>query len=107
MQQRRRQAKRHRQSAGVVGDEANAIMPGKRMLSSMSPTLLIKDGAVRYIVGTPGGSTIFTSVFQTVLNAQVHGMSLQDAVDARRFHHQLPGALSPDQYQNMQRLYLI
>lgn len=77
---------------GVVGDEANAIMPGKRMLSSMSPTLLIKNGAVRYIVGTPGGSTIFTSVFQTVLNAQIHGMTLQEAVDARRFHHQLPGA---------------
>lgn len=77
---------------GVIGDEANAIMPGKRMLSSMSPTILIKDGAPRFIVGTPGGSTIFTSVFQTILNAETYGMSLDDAVNARRFHHQLPGA---------------
>lgn len=76
---------------GVVGDEANAIAPGKRMLSSMSPTIFLKDGTARFIVGTPGGSTIFTSVFQTVLNAELYGMTLQDAVDERRFHHQLPG----------------
>lgn len=77
---------------GVVGDEANAIAPGKRMLSSMSPTIFLKDGTARIIIGTPGGSTIFTSVFQAVLNAETHGMTLEEAVDARRFHHQLPGA---------------
>lgn len=78
---------------GVVGNKANEIQPGKRMLSSMSPTLLMKDGEVAMVIGTPGGSTIFTSVFQTIVNVFDFGMSPEDAVGATRFHHQL---LPPD-----------
>jgi gamma-glutamyltranspeptidase/glutathione hydrolase len=78
---------------GVVGSEANEIQPGKRMLSSMTPTILLKDGEVVMVVGTPGGSTIFTSVFQTILNIVDFGMTPHDATDAARFHHQL---LPPD-----------
>lgn len=78
---------------GVVGDEANEIQPGKRMLSSMTPTILLQDGEVAMVVGTPGGSTIFTSVFQTVMNIVDFGMTPLQATDAARFHHQL---LPPD-----------
>ena len=78
---------------GVVGGSANEIQPGKRMLSSMSPTILLRDGEVAMVVGTPGGSTIFTSVFQTIVNVLDYGMSPFDAVAATRFHHQL---LPPD-----------
>ncbi len=78
---------------GVVGKTANEIQPGKRPLSSMSPTILLRDGSVELVVGTPGGSTIFTSVFQTIVNILDFGMSPFDAVDATRFHHQL---LPPD-----------
>ena len=78
---------------GVVGNTANEIQPGKRPLSSMSPTLLLQDGEVRMVVGTPGGSTIFTSVFQTIVNIIDFDMAPFDAVDATRFHHQL---LPPD-----------
>ena len=78
---------------GVIGDTANEIQPGKRPLSSMSPTLLIEDGNVVMAVGTPGGSTIFTSVFQTIVNVIDFGMTPLDAVGATRFHHQL---LPPD-----------
>ncbi len=78
---------------GVVGDAANAIAPGKRPLSSMSPTLLIRDGQADMVLGTPGGSTIFTSVFQTVVNILDFGLTPQEAVAASRFHHQL---LPPD-----------
>ncbi|MGB5625806.1 MAG: gamma-glutamyltransferase [Woeseiaceae bacterium] len=78
---------------GVVGNEANEIAPGKRMLSSMTPTLLLRDGEVAMVLGTPGGSTIFTSVFQTILNIFDFGMSPLEAVGATRFHHQL---LPPD-----------
>ncbi len=74
---------------GVVGNAANEIQPGKRMLSSMSPTILLRDGAVEMVVGTPGGSTIFTSVFQTIVNVLDFGMTPYDAVAATRFHHQL------------------
>jgi len=74
---------------GVVGGKANEIAPGKRMLSSMTPTLLLRDGKVRMVVGTPGGSTIFTAVFQTMLNRLDYGMSAAAAVGASRFHHQL------------------
>ena len=74
---------------GVVGNTANEIQPRKRMLSSMSPTLLLRDGNVEMVVGTPGGSTIFTSVFQTIVNVIDFGMSPYDAVAATRFHHQL------------------
>ena len=74
---------------GVVGGMANEIVPGKRMLSSMTPTLLLADDRVRMVLGTPGGSTIFTSLFQTVVNRLDFGMSAQDAVAVARFHHQL------------------
>jgi len=78
---------------GVVGNEANEIAPGKRMLSSMTPTILLRDGEVTMVLGTPGGSTIFTSVFQAILNILDFGMSPLEAVGAARFHHQL---LPPD-----------
>ena len=73
---------------GAVGGEANKIEPGKRMLSSMTPSIVEKDGALILVVGTPGGTTIITSVFQTILNVLDHGMSMQEAVEAKRFHHQ-------------------
>ena len=78
---------------GVVGNEANAIEPRKRMLSSMTPTILLRDGEVAMVLGTPGGSTIFTSVFQNILNVIDFGMSPLEAAAAARFHHQL---LPPD-----------
>lgn len=79
---------------GLVGAEANAIEPGKRMLSSMTPTIVEKDGKLFMVVGSPGGSTIITSVFQTLLNVTEHGMGMQQAVDAPRVHHQwLPDKL--------------
>ena len=73
---------------GLVGGEANAIAPGKRMLSSMTPAILAKDGELFMVVGTPGGSTIITSVFQTILNVIDFNMSMQSAVAAKKFHHQ-------------------
>ena len=73
---------------GLTGSEANSIAPGKRMLSSMTPTIVEKDGKLFMVVGTPGGSTIITSVLQTILNVYEFGMSMQEAVNAPRFHHQ-------------------
>lgn len=73
---------------GLVGGEANAIAPVKRMLSSMTPTIVEKDGKLFMVVGTPGGSTIITSVFQTILNVIDFDKSMQDAVNAKKFHHQ-------------------
>ena len=73
---------------GLVGTEANSIAPGKRMLSSMTPTIVEKDGKLSMVVGTPGGSTIITSVLQTILNVYEFDMSMQEAVNAPRFHHQ-------------------
>lgn len=78
---------------GVVGNTANEIQPGKRMLSSMSPTILLKNNEVEMVLGTPGGSTIFTTVFQTITNILDFGMTPLEAVGATRFHHQL---LPPD-----------
>lgn len=75
---------------GVIGREANAIQPGKRMLSSMTPTFVFRDGKLWLVLGTPGGPTIFTSVFQVVVNRVDFGMPLAEAVAARRFHHQWP-----------------
>lgn len=74
---------------GVVGSDANAIAPDKRMLSSMSPSILVKDGEVALVIGTPGGSTIFTSIFQVMNNLYDYDLPLADAVAAPRFHHQL------------------
>ena len=73
---------------GLIGAEANAIAPEKRMLSSMTPTIVEKDGKLWMAVGTPGGSTIITSVLQTILNVYEFDMSMQEAVNAPRFHHQ-------------------
>ena len=73
---------------GAVGTEANAIEPGKRMLSSMSPTIVLKDNAPYMVVGTPGGTTIPTSVFQSILNVIDFGLSAEDAVNKPKFHHQ-------------------
>jgi gamma-glutamyltranspeptidase/glutathione hydrolase len=73
---------------GLLGGEANSIVPGKRMLSSMTPTILEKGGELFMVVGTPGGSTIITSVFQTILNVLEFDMGMQAAVNAKKFHHQ-------------------
>jgi gamma-glutamyltranspeptidase/glutathione hydrolase len=79
---------------GAVGGEANAIYPGKRMLSSMAPTLVLKNGKPYIVVGTPGGTTIPTQIFQTLVNMLEFGMSPQDAVYKPKFHHQwLPDEL--------------
>ena len=89
---------------GLVQGEANAIAPGKRPLSSMSPTIVTKDGKPVMVVGTPGGSRIITAVLHTIINVIDYGMNVQEAVDAPRFHQQWlpnpthiePYALSPD-----------
>ena len=82
---------------GVIGGEANKIAPGKRMLSSMTPTILERNGQLFMVVGTPGGSTIITSVFQTILNVVEFDMSMQEAVAARRVHSQwLPDVIYPE-----------
>ncbi|MEW7279750.1 gamma-glutamyltransferase [Aquimarina sp. 2201CG1-2-11] len=73
---------------GLVGAKANAIAPEKRMLSSMTPTIVEKNNKFWMSVGTPGGSTIITSVLQTILNVEEFGMTMQEAVNAPRFHHQ-------------------
>jgi len=101
---------------GLIGNKANAIAPGKRMLSSMTPTIVEKDKKLYMVVGTPGGSTIITSVFQTILNVLEHGMTMQQAVNAYKFHHQwLPdkttfenGAFTEGVMQRLQsRAYII
>ena len=88
-------------SYGLVGAEANSIAPQKRMLSSMTPTIIEKNGKLFMVLGTPGGSTIITSVLQTILNVYEYKMSMQDAVNAPRFHHQwLPDEImmEPNQF---------
>ena len=87
----------------LTGSEANSIVPKKRMLSSMTPTIVEKENQLYMVVGTPGGSTIITSVFQTILNVYEHGMDMQAAVDAPRFHHQwLPDivVLEPNKFED-------
>ncbi|NQV41496.1 MAG: gamma-glutamyltransferase [Candidatus Marinimicrobia bacterium] len=91
-------------SFGLLGNEANAIAPKKRMLSSMTPTILARDGKVVLVVGAPGGSTIITTVLQVINNMVDFGMPVHDAVNVPRFHHQWrpdvihygPGAISPE-----------
>jgi gamma-glutamyltranspeptidase/glutathione hydrolase len=73
---------------GLIGAEANSIAPEKRMLSAMTPTIVEKEGELYMTLGTPGGSTIITSVLQTIINVHEFGFSMQSAVDAPRFHHQ-------------------
>ncbi|MDX2301248.1 MAG: gamma-glutamyltransferase [Microscillaceae bacterium] len=97
---------------GLVGGEANAVQPHKRMLSSMTPTILEKDGKLVLVVGTPGGSTIITSVLQNILNIIEFGKGAQESVSAPRFHHQwLPdviyhekGAIEPKIEENLKKL---
>ena len=79
---------------GAVGNEKNAIAPGKRMLSSMTPTIVLRNNKPYLVVGTPGGTTIPTSVYQTIVNIIEFGMSAEDAVNKPKFHHQwLPDQL--------------
>jgi gamma-glutamyltranspeptidase/glutathione hydrolase len=73
---------------GLIGAKANEILPEKRMLSSMTPTIVEKDGKLWMVVGTPGGSTIITSVLQTILNVHEYKMGMQEAINQARFHHQ-------------------
>jgi gamma-glutamyltranspeptidase/glutathione hydrolase len=83
---------------GLVGGKANSIQPGKRMLSSMTPTIIEKDGKLFMVVGTPGGSTIITSVFQTILNVIEFDQGMQQAVTSKRFHSQwLPDEVDAEQ----------
>jgi gamma-glutamyltranspeptidase/glutathione hydrolase len=89
---------------GLIGAEANSIAAGKRMLSSMTPTIVEKDGKLWMVVGTPGGSTIITSVVQTILNVYEFEMGMQEAVETPRFHHQwLPDLVSfePDSFDSL------
>jgi gamma-glutamyltranspeptidase/glutathione hydrolase len=84
---------------GLIGNEANSIVPNKRMLSSMSPTIVVKNGKPFMVIGSPGGSTIITTVFQVVMNVIDHKMDIQKAVNAQRFHHQwLPDRLNYEIY---------
>lgn len=79
---------------GLVGGEANAIVPEKRMLSSMTPTILEMNGKLFMVIGSPGGSTIITSVYQTILNVTEFDMDIQEAINAKKTHHQwLPDAI--------------
>ncbi len=73
---------------GLIGAEANAIAPEKRMLSSMTPTILEKDGKLFMVVGSPGGATIITAVYQTILNVVDFGMNMQEAANAKKTHSQ-------------------
>ena len=84
---------------GLVQGNANSIAPGKRPLSSMTPTIILNDGRPVMVVGTPGGSRIITTVLEIIVNVIDHGMSLQEAVDAPRFHHQwLPDTLAAEPF---------
>lgn len=90
-------------SYGLVGAEANSIAPQKRMLSSMTPTIVEKEGKLYMVLGTPGGSRIITSVLQTILNVYEFDMGIQEAVNSARFHHQwLPDEIlfEPDQFES-------
>ncbi|MBS7254911.1 gamma-glutamyltransferase [Flavobacterium branchiicola] len=89
---------------GLVGNEANSIAPQKRMLSSMTPTIVEKNGELYMVVGSPGGSTIITSVLQAILNVYEYNLSMQEAVNAPRFHHQwLPDLITfePNAFDNI------
>lgn len=89
---------------GLIGSKANSIQPRKRMLSSMTPTIVLKDGKPFMLIGSPGGSTIITQVLQTIQNVIDFGMNIYDAIDAPRIHHQWlpdeiyyePFGISPD-----------
>ena len=81
-------------AAGLIGTPPNLAEPGKRMLSSMTPAIVVRDGRVVLVTGSPGGRTIINTVLHTILNVVDFGMNVQEAVDAPRFHHQwLPDEL--------------
>jgi gamma-glutamyltranspeptidase/glutathione hydrolase len=84
---------------GLLGNDANAIAPGKRMLSCMTPTIIMKDGAVHLVTGSPGGSRIITTVLQLILNVLDHDMNVADATNAVRIHHQwMPDTIRMERY---------
>ena len=97
-------------SEGLIGTEPNLARPGKRMLSSMTPAIVAKDGKLHLVVGSPGGRTIINTVLLAILNVVDHEMNVQQAIDAPRFHHPwLPDriayekfGLSPDTLQALQ-----
>lgn len=94
---------------GLIGSKANEIQPNKRMLSSMTPTIVEENGKLKMVVGTPGGSTIITSVFQVVLNTLEMGMNMQQAVEYPRFHHQwMPEKITaePKRFSDEQQMRL-
>ncbi|MDA0791937.1 MAG: gamma-glutamyltransferase, partial [Proteobacteria bacterium] len=96
----------------LIGREANAIEPGKRMLSSMSPTIVTRNGEPFLATGSPGGSTIITTTLQVIINVIDHDMGIDDAVALPRFHHQWrpdqirhdPYAISPDTEARLRRM---
>jgi gamma-glutamyltranspeptidase / glutathione hydrolase len=84
---------------GLIGTKPNLAEPGKRMLSSMTPTILTRDGRLFMVTGSPGGRTIINTVLETILDVVDHGMNAQEAVDAARFHHQwLPDAITYEKF---------
>ncbi len=84
---------------GLIGTEANLARPGKRMLSSMTPTIVTKEGKLFMVTGSPGGRTIINTVLETIVNVLDHGMNAQEAVDAPRFHHQwLPDRINYERF---------
>ncbi len=97
---------------GLIGGEANSIAPGKRMLSSMTPTIVLKDKKPYLVIGSPGGSTIITTVLQVIMNCIDFGMNIRVAIDAPRFHHQwLPdhieyeeNAITKDVRENLEHM---
>lgn len=97
---------------GLVGSKANAIAPEKRMLSSMTPTIVEKDGQLKMVIGTPGGSTIITSVLQNIMNVVDYNMGMQESVNQPRFHHQWlpdvirmePNGFDKDTKKNLNKL---
>ena len=102
----------HTDTTGLIGTRPNLVQPGKRMLSSMTPTIVSKDGKLVMVTGSPGGRTIINTVLQTILNLVDFGMNVYDAVDAPRFHHQwLPDkiyaekfGLSPDTVEKLRQM---
>jgi len=102
-------------SYGLVGEKANEIAPEKRMLSSMTPTIVEKNGKLLMVVGSPGGSTIITSVLQTILNVTEYNLTMQEAVNTPRFHHQWlpdeivfePNAFDKNTLENLKKKHYI
>jgi len=102
----------HPNAFGLVGSDANSIAPGKRPLSSMTPTIVLQDGKVRLVAGTPGGSRIITTTMQTILHVLDFGMTASQAVSVPRIHHQWfprklyyePFGMSPDTWHVLDQL---